>query len=336
MKQIEFEKNHALFWSDLEKQIACTKISLLKKLVNKFNKNKSKNSDFGESFPEHYRLVCHHLSLARSRYYSPLLVERLEKLVFNAHQIYYKRNTHLLRSILIYFTSDFSQSVRKEWRWILLSFVLFFGSLFSMLVTLQYYPDMVYTVISGEQLAQIEAMYDPSQDKIGRDRDSGTDFQMFGYYILNNTGIGLKTFASGLLFCVGSVITLLFNGLFIGSIAGYLTQIGFGSTFWPFVSGHSAMELSAIVLSGAAGLKLGFSIISPGRKSRLKSLNDSASEALHMMYGVATMFFIAAFIEAYWSSMSNVPAMIKYLVGIANWLLLFVYFIFLGQKSAVR
>jgi len=333
MKQSEFEKKYSAFWLELEKKLI---VEIPQATGDSLIKRNTTDPELGEEFPENYRLLCHHLSLARSRHYSPLLVERLEKLVINAHQIYYKRKTHLLASVLIYFTSGFAQSVRKEWRWVLLSSILFFGSFIGMLTTLQYYPDMVYTVISGEQLANMESMYDPSQDKIGRERNSGTDFQMFGYYIFNNTGIGLKTFASGLIFGIGSIITLLFNGLTIGGIAGYLTHIGYTSTFWPFVSGHSAMELFAIVLSGAAGFKMGFSIINPGRKSRLRSLRDSAGEAVYMMYGVAIMFVIAAFIEAYWSSMSDIPSIIKYVVGLVNGLLLFSYFIFAGRQRAIR
>jgi len=323
MKQFDFEKKYSSFWNDLEENVL-TDFSSLTDVKSVSNNN-------SESFPEDYRLVCHHLSLARSRHYSPLLVERLEKLVMHAHQLFYKRKSHLLTSVLIYFTCDFARAVRKEWCWIMLSSVLFFGTFFGMLISLQYYPDMVYTVISGEQLAQMESMYDPSQEKIGRNQSASSDFQMFGFYIFNNTGIGLRTFASGLLFGVGTIITLIFNGLTIGGVAGYLTFIGYGSTFWPFVSGHSAMELSAIVLAGAAGFKLGFSIISPGRKSRLLSLRDNAKQAVYIMYGVAGMFVIAAFIEAYWSSMSDIPALIKYSVGIINWVLLLCYFIFVGR-----
>ncbi len=336
MKQSDFENKYSPFWAELEQLLDLVPTTTGGKNKTSSSSRAMANIDLGEAFPEKYRLLCHHLSLARSRHYSPLLVERLEKLVIRSHQVFYKRKTHLLVNVLRYFTGGFAQSVRKEWRWVLLSSVLFFGSFIASIITLQFYPDMVYTVISAEQLANMEAMYDPSADKIGRNRNSGTDFQMFGYYIFNNTGIGLRTFASGLLLGLGSIITLLFNGFTIGGVAGYLTYIGYGSTFWPFVSGHSAMELLAIVFSGAAGFKLGFAIISPGRKSRLRALRDSANDAVYMMYGVATMFVFAAFIEAYWSSMTDIPAMVKYSVGIAFWLLLFAYFFFTGRQRAAR
>ncbi|VAW67588.1 hypothetical protein MNBD_GAMMA09-2290, partial [hydrothermal vent metagenome] len=281
MKQADFENRYRTFWCELEEKMD---ISLPADADNKkakpedIEKQKSRfrglkqNADLGEGFPENYRLLCHHLSLARSRHYSPLLVDRLERLVIHSHQIFYRRKTHFLPAILIYFTSGFARSVRQEWRWVALSSILFFGTLMAMLVTLQFYPDMIYTVMSGEQISEMEQMYNPQADRIGRGRNSGSDFQMFGFYIFNNTGIGLKTFASGLILGIGSVFTLIFNGITIGAVAGYLTYIGYSETFWPFVSGHSAMELLAIVLSGAAGFKLGFSIISPGRKSRLRAL----------------------------------------------------------------
>jgi len=331
MKQAAFEKKYSALWSYLEESL------LSESQTSSSTNNEMLDKDFSaHKFPEYYRLLCHHLSLARSRHYSPLLVDRLEKLVIQSHQVFYKRKSHMLSSVLIYFTSGFAKAVRNEWRWVALSSVIFFGTLSAMIITVQLYPDMVYTVIPAEQLAQMESMYDPSQDKIGRDRNAGTDFQMFGFYIFNNTGIGLKTFASGLLLGIGTIITLLFNGLNIGGVAGYLTYIGYGATFWPFVSGHSALELSAIVLSGAAGFKLGFSIINPGRKSRILSLRDNAKQAVYMMYGVACMFIMAAFIEAYWSSMTDVPSVIKYSVGIINWVLLISYFVFAGRRYAAR
>ncbi|PAK99903.1 hypothetical protein B8W90_14245, partial [Staphylococcus hominis] len=70
---------------------------------------------------------------------------------------------------------------------------------------------------------------------------------MFGYYIMNNISIGLRTFASGLLAGLGTVLVLLFNGLTIGAAAGHLQHIGHGDPFWRFVCGHGAFELTAIV-----------------------------------------------------------------------------------------
>ena len=97
--------------------------------------------------------------------------------------------------------------------------------------------------------------------------------------------------------------------------------------------GHSALELTAIALSGAAGLKLGFSILMPGRKSRYQSLLDAARISVRIMGGVALMFVMAAFIEAYWSSTQFIDPAIKYSVGALLWSLVLFYFTFVGRKT---
>lgn len=288
-------------------------------------------------FPELYREMCQHLSLAQSRRYSPYLIDHLSSLIDRAHQKFYRQShvhsESVFSAFLTFFIHQFPQTVRNESRWLWLSSAVFYLPLIFMIVLIQLWPEFVYSVMSPDQVAGMEGMYDPQADHIGRERGSDSDSQMFGFYIMNNTGIGFRTFATGLMFGVGSLITLMFNGLYIGAAAGHLTQIGYGSTFWPFVSGHSAMELTAIALSGAAGLKLGFSILIPGRKSRYQSLLDAAKIAVNIMAGAAVMFFMAAFIEAYWSSSQTIDSQIKYIVGIAMWLMVFSYFAFSGQEK---
>ncbi len=289
-------------------------------------------------FPGLYREVCQHLSLAQSRRYSPYLIERLNFLISQAHQVFY-RQSHVhgesaLASLIAFFTTTFPQAVRSESQWVWFSSLVFYLPLILMIILIQFWPEFVYSVMSPDTVSGMEAMYEPQADHIGRERGSDSDSKMFGFYIFNNTSIGFRTFATGLLLGVGSILTLLFNGLHIGSAAGHLTQIGYGGTFWPFVSGHSALELTAIALSGAAGLKLGFSLLMPGRKSRYQAMLDAAKISVKIMGGAAVMFFIAAFVEAFWSSSQSVPANIKYAVGIAMWLMVFAYFAFSGHEQS--
>ena len=104
---------------------------------------------------------------------------------------------------------------------------------------------------------------------------------------------------------VGSLFYLAYNGVLIGAIAGYLTERGYGSTFYSFVVTHAAFELTAIVLSGAAGLRIGHSLLAPGRSSRMQSLVAAARDSIVIVYGVAVMLLIAAAVEAFWSSPSG-------------------------------
>jgi len=75
----------------------------------------------------------------------------------------------------------------------------------------------------------------------------------------------------------------------------------------------------AIAISGAAGLRLGAAVVAPGARSRKAALVDAARPAVRLMYGAAAMFFIAAFIEAFWSPLTAFPPQTKYAVGAIMW-----------------
>ena len=134
---------------------------------------------------------------------------------------------------------------------------------------------------------------------------------MFGHYIRNNIGISFQCFAGGLFGGIGSLFFLAYNGAFGGAVAGYLTARGLSSTFYSFVATHSSFELTAIVISGAAGLRLGQAFLSPGRSTRTQSLVIAARDSIVLVYGVMAMLLIAAAVEAFWSSATWPPTAVS-------------------------
>jgi uncharacterized membrane protein SpoIIM required for sporulation len=107
-----------------------------------------------------------------------------------------------------------------------------------------------------------------------------------------------------------------------------------GETFWSFVATHSSFELTAIVLSGAAGLKLGHSLLAPGRRTRRQSLVQAARECVVIVYGVAAMLVVAAAIEAFWSSAIWLPNAVKYGVAAVCWIVVVIYLSVQGRHAA--
>ena len=328
MKQSQFIEKHQQQWDDFAAWMDYQALSTGKKWRKKNPIEPPKEIDL----PHVYRQICHHYSLANSRMYSPVLVKRLNHLVTQGHQYLYGAHTHFWHHIKQFFATGFPTLMRKEWRLFVLSGALFYIPFFAMMIAIQIQPDLIYSVMDGSQVRSMEVMYDPDSllHKIGRERDSDSDLYMFGYYIKNNTGIGFRNFAGGMLFGVGTLFFMIFNGLFIGAAAGHLTHLAFIDTFWGFVLGHGSFELTAIVISGVAGLKLAAALIKPERKSRIRALIDNGKIAVQIMYGAAAMFIIAAFIEAFWSSMV-LPVVIKYSVAVLLWSLVIAYFWLLGR-----
>lgn len=282
--------------------------------------------------PGRFRRLCNDLALARDRQYSAHLADSLHRRVLAAHQRIYSAATPRTGSVLDFIAGGFPALVRREWRLVLFAGLLFFLPLLVMIAVLQFHPDAVYLMMSPEQVGNFQDMYAPDAPHLGRPREASTEWGMWGFYIANNVQIDFRCFGGGLLFGVGAVFYLLYNGLSIGAVAGYLTQIGYIETFWGFVAGHSAFELTGAVLSGAAGLKLSLALLSPGNRSRAAALKEAAQEGVGLLYGAAALTFLAAFIEAFWSPTRAIPFEIKIGVGLFLWGLTWAYLLLAGRQ----
>lgn len=319
MKQQQFEQQHHNLWQ----QFAATLSAL----------EQGQTADLAE-FSAQYRLICQQAALAQSRGYGELLATQLADMALRGHQQLYQRKDHFGQRLLHFVLLEFPQLLRNEWRIVSASLLTFVAPLLLMGVLCFFRNELAYSVYDADTIANFEAMYSPSTKAIGRERESDTDLAMFGFYIRNNIGIGFQTFAGGIAFGIGSLFFLVYNGISIGTVAGYLAQFGYGETFFSFVIGHGAFELTAIVIAGAAGLKLGSALLAPGRKQRLRALADAARIAVQMMYGAALMLLIAAFVEAYWSSSAAIPATAKFAVGAVLWVGVLLYLIAGGRRAA--
>jgi uncharacterized membrane protein SpoIIM required for sporulation len=319
MRQAPFEATHAREWQEFE-------LFLDGKKTLPFDP---------AQMPERYRRICYDLALAQDRRYSPGLVDRLNRLALRGHHLLYENRRRQTGRVVGFVLGGFARLVRAEWRVVAAAAALFFGPLALLIGALQLHPEFVHYLLAPEQIAQFHAMYDPGNKRLGM-READSSLQMFGFYIWNNVRIGFQTFAGGLAFGVGSVWFLGANGVIIGAVAGYLTQVGYGDTFWSFVAGHSSPELLAIVISGAAGLRLGLALVSPGGLSRKSALMAAAKPAVRLMYGAALMFMFAAFVEAFWSPITDLPLQVKLGVGLAGWGLALAYFLLAGRGNAAR
>jgi len=287
----------------------------------------------GERVAELYRRACEHLALARARNYPRYLLDRLDKLTADAHQVIYQRREFGLSRIKRAFVHDFPRAVRAHAAYVWTSTALLVVPMLLVGWLVYERPDLILSVVSSEDAAEYEAMYSDAAESIGSTRGPDEDWMMFGFYIWNNISIAFKCFAAGIFLGVGSMFFLVSNGIFMGAIAGYLTERGLGETFYSFVVTHGAFELTAIFLAGAAGMRLGHALVAPGRNSRVQSLTLAARETMIIVYGVVVMLLIAAAIEAFWSSARWLPLPLKYSVAGVCWLAVVSYFIFQGRRA---
>lgn len=319
----QFEARYEPAWVELERGLNALDAGRKRKKAGPFETS-ANEVPTAARVAQLYRQCCEHLALARERAYPVHLVARLETLAARAHQRIYRRHDFGLaafRHLVLYQAPAAVRALR--WHLLVATLVFVVPTLVVGVAT-WLDPHFVLTVVDARQVHEFDGMYgQQAGEHLGR--TSGDDWTMFGFYIMNNVGVSFRCFAAGLLLGVGSLFMVGYNGLLAGAVAGFLVTRGDSERFFSFVVTHSAFELTAIVLSGAAGLKLGHAMLAPGRLTRTQALMRAARETSPVVFCFAVMLFIAAAIEAFWSSAGWVAPGVKYAVGACCWTLVFAY-----------
>ena len=285
-------------------------------------------------FPRAFRQLTGDLNTAKSNGFDFALVDRLNRITLEGNQILYGSVPFSIKVFSTFFLRTFPRAVRSQWKSFSCCFFIFFGlAIFSALLCIRF-PDFINEIMSPWHAASLEEMYNPTSSHYLKPREAGTDADMFGYYIYNNITIAFVTFAGGLLAGAGSLLILAFNAIFIGAAAGHIINCGYYSTFFSFVIGHSAFELTAIIISAQAGFLLGYRLFITRGVSRGVSLREAGKTALPLISGSAMMLVIAAIIEAFWSSRHEIDKTIRFAAGFSAILLVILYFIFAGRFSS--
>jgi uncharacterized membrane protein SpoIIM required for sporulation len=347
MTPLQFEASYSPVWDELEAALnqiqgspRTPKTKLDKKATQQSGQTqasakKSAPKPDAARLATLYRNTCEHLALARARAHPARQTARLEALTERAHQLIYRRTDYGAARFARLFLIDFPQAVRTHWRYVLVAGLVFTLPLVLLGIATYLDPSFILAMHDAGTVESYEQMYGPSTHAIGRERSAGNDWVMFGYYIMNNISISFQCFASGIFLGLGSLFFLAYNGISAGGVAGFLTARGHGETFYSFVITHGAFELTAIVLSGAAGLRIGHALLAPGRRTRQAALEFAAADSAVLMYGVTAMLLIAAGLEAFWSSARWVPPVVKFSVGGACWALVWAYLSLQGRRRAV-
>lgn len=274
--------------------------------------------DMPAEFAVLYRQICNDLATARTRHYSPALIAKLNSFVSSGQSILYQGEGIKISSLLHLFKYNFFKALFENRAYLWLSFGAFYGLALAAYAWVLIDPAAVYYFLDVGSIKDIESMYDPSGSVQKETRDFGSSVLMFGVYIYNNIGIAFQMFGGGALFGIGAILPLLFNSFYFGAISGHIVNIGYESSFFSFVVTHGSFELTAITIAGAAGAKIGFSLLSPGQFSRAHAIKTAGSSVLPLIVGAFIMLVVAAVIEAFWSPL-NIPNTFKYVAGTVCW-----------------
>jgi uncharacterized membrane protein SpoIIM required for sporulation len=230
--------------------------------------------------------------LARLRRHSPRSPEtvRLEALVRQGRQAVYDARTRR-RSVVRFFVTDYWRLIAERRRFLLVAFVLLFGSAALAALWGIHDPAAATGVIPRQFRPALQPGH-PWHDMSPAQQSAFTT-EVF----TNNIQVTLVAFAGGITGGIATAFALVYNGLLLGVIGGLMGQAGNGVGFVDLVTAHGVLELSCILVGGAAGLSLGWSIVSPGLRTRRVSLQREAVEALLLVLGTAPWLVVAGVVE---------------------------------------
>jgi uncharacterized membrane protein SpoIIM required for sporulation len=275
-----------------------------------------------------YRALSTDLVRARTAGYSGETIAYLDALAARAHNALYGAPPYRFRAVLDLVLRDFPRTLRRR-----ASFFGFAAFLFVVPAVVGFVGARASGAFAAEVLP--ESMIEEMEEAYSKPavRSGADNVRMAGFYVNNNVGIAFRCFATGAIFGLGSVFFLVYNGLLMGTVAGMLARTGQGMNLLTFCCGHSSFELTAIVISGTAGLRMGYALVSTGGRTRWGSLRRCADELVQLVSGAALMLFVAAVIEGFWSP-SAAPAPVKWIVAVVFAVLVTAYLLLAGRKSA--
>ena len=318
MNRQEFEVKNRQAWQDFEQKLGSSE----------------KRAVEGDEtqIPSQFRKVCYDLSLAQYRMFGHRVCDRLNGLAIRGYRLIHKKKGAFGEGAIQFFMTTFPQTFRREWKLFAVASMVFWIPFFAMWWSAEHNIEWVQALLGAEQMASIEGMYGKDSDTVEHLRqEHGSNFMMFAHYINNNVGIDFRLFAGGIFFGIGTLFYLIYNGLAIGAMVGYVQYAGDPEQLWRFVAGHSSFELLGMVVVGMAGLKIGFAMLAPGQFSRGDALTRAGRAGLPLLLGGAVMTALAAVVEGFWSA-QPIPSNVKYGVGITFWALHLFYFAFVGRR----
>jgi uncharacterized membrane protein SpoIIM required for sporulation len=276
-----------------------------------------------------YQRVSAHLSHARGRYRDPELNARLSGILGEARVVIYRRRRSVLRSVGGFFTETFPAAVWGSRRYVGVAALLFLLPAIGMGLWLYHSPSALDASVPPE----LQRLIADSQFADYYRSDAAQNFA--GYVTINNIQVAFLAFALGVVPVVGTSWVLGFNGLNVGVMAAVMHRAGEGAQFWGLILPHGLLEISAIVVAGAAGLRLSWALVAPGDRTRGDAFRDEGMRAVVIVMGLAVCFVIAGVIEGFVTP-SGLPTAVRVAVGIAALAMFVVYVVLLGERAERR
>ncbi|MDQ1155667.1 stage II sporulation protein M [Brevundimonas sp. SORGH_AS_0993] len=286
--------------------------------------------------PTLYRSTLSALSVARETSLDQGLIDYLETLSARAYFFVYGSRSTLQDRLTAFFRTDWPAAVRNLWRETLVSTALMLLGALAAAWLVSTEPEWFYAFVPAE----LSGGRDPaaSTETLRATLEGAHDangLSVFAAFLFtHNAQIAFLAFALGFALCLPTALLVLYNGATLGAFFTLFASRGLGVELGGWLLIHGVTEVFAIILAGAAGLRIGWAIAFPGQRRRLDAVMDAGRTAGAVMGGVVVMLLLAGLLEGFGRQLIADTAL-RYIVAAATAVLWGAYF-YAPRREAAR
>lgn len=267
------------------------------------------------------------LSFSRTQYPNSESTRYLNSLASQIHLAIYKNKREEKSRFVTFWTHELPTLIHSLYRYLGYAFLIFFVSILIGIISVQ--KDQTFArLILSDNYVNMTLDNIEKGDPMGVYKHGG-EVNMFFAITFNNIKVSFLTFAAGLILSIGTGYLLFQNGLMVGTFFTFLAQHGQINSALSVVMLHGTIELTSIVIAGAAGFRMGHSILFPKTYSRGESFKRGAKDGLKLVMALMPFFIIAGFIESFITRYADMPMMFKIMIiGGSSLLIIYYFFIY--------
>lgn len=262
-----------------------------------------------EEFSDLFSQITEDLSYSRTHYPKRSIRVYLNSIAQNIYLRLNRKRGNMTRKFGWFWINDLPLALYESKNELNVSLIFFLFSMAIGVLSTIHDPDFAQVILGPEYIEMTEENI-AKGDPMGVYK-SGDEFGMFFRITLNNIFVAFRTFVLGAFFGVGSLIIMLYNGIMVGTFQYFFIERDLLQESFLTIWMHGALEISSIVIAGAAGLTMGRGLLFPGTLPRRQSFIIGARRAIKIMIGLVPFFITAGFIEGFFTRLTEMPDLIR-------------------------
>jgi len=275
----------------------------IKKNRDRWLKNQHMPSDDPDEMAKEFTQLVDDLGYAKTFYPSGKITRYINTEASKIYLNIYKNRKEESNRLITFWKYDLPLTIRKHHKVVLFTFI-FFVVFFIIGFFVSKQDEGIARSFFGDRYV------DETQQNIDKENPFGIYEQgspIFSWIaiMINNIRVSILMFASGIFCGVPCLYLLGENSVMVGIFDQFFTAKGFGLDFFLVVFIHGTLELTAIIISAAAGLVLGKSFLFPGTIKRMTAFKQGAKDGVKIMIGLVPVFALAAFFEGFITRLYN-------------------------------